>query len=305
MLLRGGQGQRDHPRPRRGRGHRPGARFGLGADVLRLGGHRRRRRLRRRHGLERARPSGPSAAVVATERTWGPAGARNRALREATGELVAFLDADDEWLPTYLEPQVARYDAERGARRSRPSGSWPATRASAARGPLGAPTSSSSSATCCRAAHLERVLRRNLIYISALVPREAGEEVGGFDEDLFGTEDHDLWMRILERGHRAVLSREALCVYHQPKARCSSNVARQAANNQRPTGARSPAGACRPTSGASRARSCATTARWRRSRRPCVDRRAAARSARRCRARWRSRPPRPTHWGEWARARGR
>jgi teichuronic acid biosynthesis glycosyltransferase TuaG len=37
----------------------------------------------------------------------GEAGARNRGLEEATGELVAFVDADDEWLPEKLTHQVA------------------------------------------------------------------------------------------------------------------------------------------------------------------------------------------------------
>ena len=37
----------------------------------------------------------------------GEAGARNRGLDEATGELVAFVDSDDEWLPEKLARQVA------------------------------------------------------------------------------------------------------------------------------------------------------------------------------------------------------
>jgi glycosyltransferase involved in cell wall biosynthesis len=42
---------------------------------------------------------------------FGPGAARNRGLNEAQGELVAFLDADDEWLPDYLAESVRLMDA--------------------------------------------------------------------------------------------------------------------------------------------------------------------------------------------------
>jgi glycosyltransferase involved in cell wall biosynthesis len=44
----------------------------------------------------------------------GPGAARNRGATEASGEMLAFLDADDEWLPRYLEASVQLLD-ETGA----------------------------------------------------------------------------------------------------------------------------------------------------------------------------------------------
>jgi glycosyltransferase involved in cell wall biosynthesis len=80
---------------------------------------------------------------------------------------------------------------------------------------------------------LERVLRRNPIYISCLVPVVVGESVGWFDPELFGTEDYGLWIKILEAGYRVVLNEEVLAVYRRTAGTVSSNIASQGRNNQR------------------------------------------------------------------------
>ena len=61
--------------------------------------------------LEGAARLDPRVRVVRQPRQMGVAEARNRAIAEARGNLIAPLDADDLWHPTFLSRQVARLTA--------------------------------------------------------------------------------------------------------------------------------------------------------------------------------------------------
>jgi glycosyltransferase involved in cell wall biosynthesis len=62
------------------------------------------------HGLERAEQH-RRVRVISNDRSPGLAGARNTGILTATGDLVAFCDDDDEWLPGKLAAQVSALTA--------------------------------------------------------------------------------------------------------------------------------------------------------------------------------------------------
>lgn len=55
--------------------------------------------------------SDPRVRCIVLEQNSGAQAARNRGIKEAKGEWIAFQDSDDEWLPEKLERQVAALDA--------------------------------------------------------------------------------------------------------------------------------------------------------------------------------------------------
>ncbi len=166
------------------------------------------------------------------ERAGGPAVARNLALSEATGEFAAFLDADDLLLPRYLESQLACYEVASESREGEVG-----LVACDARILIGEEYAPFTHLERIRDGYapltLERVLRRNPIHVTCLVPTPVGEAVDWFDPELFGTEDFGLWIKILEAGYRGVLNPEVLAVYRRIPGSISLNVASQGVNHRR------------------------------------------------------------------------
>jgi len=143
-------------------------------------------------------------------RNSGPAAARNVAIAASSGgELVALLDADDYWLPKYLESQVAQYDAAIAA------GRRPGIVACDAvvQMPDGTSETFSERVGWLEPVTYEAMLERSYIFVSAMFTRAAYDEVGGFATDCWGSEDYDLWLRILEAGYEIVENRRAIAVY--------------------------------------------------------------------------------------------
>lgn len=158
--------------------------------------------------LERALEPYRRRVVYARQENLGAGAARNRALREARGHLVAFLDADDIWLPNFLEEQV-RFLSEGGHDLvycdallfgdSPAAGLTYMQTASPSRGEV---TFRSLVFWEC-----------NVITSGTLARREAIFDAGLFDESLRNSQDFELWVRMVRRGARIAYQRKVLLHY--------------------------------------------------------------------------------------------
>lgn len=163
----------------------------------------------------------------------GVSAARNYGIRIASGELIAFLDADDYWLPERLERACAlfrsgercfvntEYYVETDGVRS--DVSYYESRGLRCLFELSA------------ASQMDFALEDNFINSMVVAPRRALIDAGGFDESMRYGEDWDLWLRLLGAGYAARLVSEPSAVYRyqRPGATTTRHDAAMAADRLR------------------------------------------------------------------------
>ena len=145
----------------------------------------------------------------------GVGGARNTGARLATGEWVAFLDADDVWLPRKIEAQLNAVG----------DGAWVYTNRFnfGARGPVPEVQSDITLMTDGDV-FVPLLLRGNFITVSSVMMRtRLVLEVGGFCHQNGGCEDWDLWLRVAVRHHEVRYVAEPLVGYRFTTTSMSAN----------------------------------------------------------------------------------
>ncbi|MGZ5030570.1 MAG: glycosyltransferase family 2 protein [Methylobacter sp.] len=134
---------------------------------------------------------------ILTQENKGAAAARNHGIRSSKGDIVAFLDSDDLWLPTKLERQVALLE--------KTDRSVPCCLCNIQLAYSDGRVGSSFDLSLIRPS-IEEGLWVNVLEVlatrfilfnqSVAIRREALEKVGGYDENYLYMEDHDLALRL-------------------------------------------------------------------------------------------------------------
>jgi len=126
--------------------------------------------------------------IVIRQENKGVSAARNRGIVSASGDLIAFLDSDDLWMPKKLSEQAAFFNANPDALICQTEEIWIRN---------GVRVNPKKKHRKLSGMIFEASLLLCLVSPSAVMMRSSlFDEVGLFDETLPACEDYDLWLRI-------------------------------------------------------------------------------------------------------------
>jgi glycosyltransferase involved in cell wall biosynthesis len=160
-----------------------------------------------------ARLSAPNVTAISQENA-GAGHARNRGIEASRGTFIAYLDADDYWLPRKIERQIA-------VMLGQPEVGFCST---ATR--VESPTGEFLNLWPCPAAGISALhsLFENTAAIAGsasgvLVRSSLQRKVGLFDESLRGNEDTDMWLRLAAAGRYACIPEALAVIVRQTNSR--------------------------------------------------------------------------------------
>lgn len=137
----------------------------------------------------------------------GAGAARNAGVNNARGQFLAFLDADDYWLPNYLESQLEVLQRS-GAGAVYCDALFVGSPALKDKTYMElAPSRSDVTPESLLAVDV------GIITSGVIAAKQAVLAVGGFDETIRRGQDFDLWLRMAQKGFRFACHREVLLHY--------------------------------------------------------------------------------------------
>jgi len=153
--------------------------------------------------MQRLFPAG--TLIIISQTNKGAGAARNRAIDAATKSYIAFLDADDEWLPTKLERSMDVLTSKNYTL--------------VAHDYMDVMPNGEEHVDCAQRfnegpdSFVTLYLKGYIPSISVVTQRAAVLDVGGFDESLRNAQDFDLWLNILSN------PKATFTVFGEPLAR--------------------------------------------------------------------------------------
>jgi glycosyltransferase involved in cell wall biosynthesis len=149
----------------------------------------------------------------------GLSGARNTGLRAAKGNLISLLDADDIWLPDYLEQQVSFLQNNPEKDLVYCNAEFFGDDITPGQFYMNAcPSEGEADAAAI-------ISKRCTVFVSVTARKDALLAIG-FDESLRSCEDLDCWLRFTAAGYRIGYQRKVLARYRRHAASLSANAER-------------------------------------------------------------------------------